>query len=111
MKSVKATGKSPRDADFLNHTSSVTEQFADYDAKQLAAMSVTSMIKTIAQMKNPRRGHDAQGRLKKVNIDASAEGYSNFMAPMRVRFPLHERLLSFKHAALAFLQPNNGTAF
>ncbi len=42
------------------------------------------MIKTIAQMKNPRRGHDAQGRLKEVNIDASAEGYSNFMAPMRM---------------------------
>ena len=35
-------------------------------------------------MRNPRRGHDAQGRLKKVRIDASAEGYSNYMAPMRI---------------------------
>lgn len=35
-------------------------------------------------MKNPRRGHDAQGRLKKVNLDWTAEGYSNFMAPMRM---------------------------
>ncbi len=42
------------------------------------------MIKFFAQMRNPRRGHDAQGRLKKVRIDASAEGYSNYMAPMRI---------------------------
>lgn len=35
-------------------------------------------------MKNPRRGHDAQGRLKKIHLDWTAEGYSNFMAPMRM---------------------------
>lgn len=40
------------------------------------------MIQTIAQMRNPRRGHDAQGRLKRVRIDKSTEGYSNFVAPM-----------------------------
>ncbi|KAK5561933.1 hypothetical protein LTR46_000738 [Exophiala xenobiotica] len=88
MKSAKAAGKPSHDTSTglpsLSHTSSITEAFADYDAKHLAATSVTSMIKTIAQMKNPRRGHDAQGRLKRVNIDASAEGYSNFMAPMRM---------------------------
>jgi len=82
---AKATGTTPSDADFLNHKSSVTEQFADYDPKDLAAMSVTAMIKTIAQMKNARRGHDAQGHLKKVKIDSSDEGYSNFMAPMRIQ--------------------------
>jgi hypothetical protein len=43
------------------------------------------MVKFIAQMKNPRRGHDAQGRLKRVRIDPTTEGYFNFMAPMRVR--------------------------
>ena len=85
VKSAKATGKPLTEADFLNHTSNVTEQFADYDPKHIAAMSVTAMIKTIAQMKNVRRGHDAQGRLKKINIDSSDEGYSNFMAPMRMR--------------------------
>ena len=40
------------------------------------------MITVLAQMKNLRKGHDAQGRLKKINIDASYEGYANFMAPM-----------------------------
>jgi hypothetical protein len=44
------------------------------------------MIKFIAQMKNPRRGHDAQGKLKKIHLDPSPEGYSNFMAPGRVRW-------------------------
>ena len=47
-------------------------------------LALTSMVKFIAQMKNPRRGHDAQGRLKKVNLHWTAEGYSNFMAPMRM---------------------------
>lgn len=43
------------------------------------------MVKTVAQMRNLRRGHDAQGKLKKVNLDSSYEGYSNFMAPMRMK--------------------------
>ena len=84
IEAARAGGSTPKDTDFLNHTSSVTERFADYNPKKLAAMSVTAMIKTIAQMKNARWGHDAQGRLKKVNLDSSAEGYSNFMAPMRI---------------------------
>jgi hypothetical protein len=44
----------------VDHKSGVTEQFADYNPKHLAAMSVTAMIKPVAQMKNARRGHDAQ---------------------------------------------------
>lgn len=43
------------------------------------------MIKVLAQMKNLRRGHDSQGRLKKINLDSSYEGYANFMAPGRMR--------------------------
>jgi hypothetical protein len=42
------------------------------------------MIKFVAQMKNPRRGHDAQGELKKINLDYTPEGYTNYMAPGRV---------------------------
>lgn len=42
------------------------------------------MIKFVAQMKNPRRGHDAQGKLKKIRLDSTPEGYANYMAPMRV---------------------------
>lgn len=74
----------PAETEFINHRSSITEQFADYDPKHLASLSVTLMIRTIAQMKNARRGHDAQGRLKKVKLDESNEGYANFMAPMRM---------------------------
>ena len=43
------------------------------------------MIKVLAQMKNLRRGHDAQGKLKKFKLDYSYEGYSNFVAPMRMK--------------------------
>jgi len=43
------------------------------------------MIKVFAQMRNARRGHDTQGRLKRVKLDASAEGYTNYMAPMRIQ--------------------------
>lgn len=43
------------------------------------------MIKVLAQMKNLRRGHDSQGRLKKINVDQTYEGYANFMAPMRMQ--------------------------
>lgn len=43
------------------------------------------MIGHTAKMTNLRRGHAAQGRLKKVRLDSSSEGYSNYMAPMRVK--------------------------
>ena len=43
------------------------------------------MVKVIAQMRNPRRGHDAQGKLKKVRLDRYNEGYANFLAPMRMK--------------------------
>ena len=36
-------------------------------------------------MQNARRGHDTQGQLKKVRLDSSNEGYSNYMAPMRMQ--------------------------
>lgn len=36
-------------------------------------------------MRDVRRGHDTQGRVKRVRLDASAEGYTNYMAPMRIQ--------------------------
>lgn len=48
-------------------------------------MSLAAMVRTVALMRNPRRGHDAQGKLKRVKFDSSAEGYSNYMAPMRMQ--------------------------
>lgn len=43
------------------------------------------MIIVAGQMKNLRRGHDAQSRLKKFNLDTSYEGYSNYMALGRMK--------------------------
>ena len=48
-------------------------------------MGFASMIKAAAQMKNLRRGRDTQGYLKRINLDSSSEGYSNFMAPLRMK--------------------------
>ena len=42
------------------------------------------MVKVLAQTTNLRRGHDTQGKLKKVSMDKNSEGYANFMAPIRV---------------------------
>ena len=84
MEKAKASNEPIPESEFLNRKSSITSQFADYDPKHLAALSVAAMIRTVAQMRNPRYGHDCQGRVKKINLDSSAEGYSNFMAPMRM---------------------------
>jgi len=70
---------------FLDHKFSFTDTFADYHPKHVADLGVTAMIKIFAQMKNARRGHDTQGRLKRVRLDASSEGYTNYMAPMRIQ--------------------------
>jgi hypothetical protein len=71
--------------DYLNYRSSFTQKFAEYHPKHIAVLGLTAMIKIVAQMKNARRGHDRQGRLKRIKLDASYEGYSNYMAPMRMR--------------------------
>ena len=84
INAAEAADKILSEAGFLNHKLSVTEIFADYDPKYIAAMSVTVMIKVIAQMKNVRGGHGAQDRVKKVNLDRLTEGYSNCMALMRI---------------------------
>lgn len=42
------------------------------------------MIKVLAQMKNLRRGHDTQGKLKHIRIPSSYETYATFMAPGRM---------------------------
>ena len=55
-----------------------------FNAKETVILGLTAMIKVLAQMKNLRRGHDTQGRLKKINIDQTYGGYANFMAPDRM---------------------------
>ncbi|KAG8527867.1 uncharacterized protein KY384_006783 [Bacidia gigantensis] len=61
-----------------------------YNPKDIAVLSLTAMIKTLAQLKDLRRGHDAQGQLKKITIDGSNEGYANFMAPGRLQQIRHD---------------------
>ena len=41
------------------------------------------MIKVLGQLKNLRRSHDTQGKLKRIRVDQTSEGYANFMALMR----------------------------
>jgi hypothetical protein len=69
---------------FLTSQLSIADKYGVFSPRRFATISLTSMIKFIAQMKNPRRGHDAQGRLKRIHLDSIAEGYANYMAPMRV---------------------------
>ena len=48
-------------------------------------MGLASMSKAATQMKILRRGSDAQGFLKRIDLDSSSEGYSNFVAPLRMK--------------------------
>jgi hypothetical protein len=81
----QSTQASADETDYLSYVSSFTEKFAPYHPKKTAALSLTALVRALAQMKNLRRGHDRQGRPKKVRIDGSYEGYSNYMAPMRIK--------------------------
>ncbi|KAI1179312.1 heme peroxidase [Nemania sp. FL0916] len=65
--------------------SSVLVDFTAYHPQHLSDYTVATMIRLVAQMRNPRRGHDTQGFVKKVRLDDTSEGYANFMAPMRLR--------------------------
>lgn len=70
--------------EFLTFQLSFAEKFGVFQPRRFAVLALTSMVKFFAQMKNARRGHDAQGQLKKITLGWTAEGYSNFMAPMRM---------------------------
>ena len=63
-------------------------------------MSLTSMIKAAAQMKNLRRGNDTQGYLKRIKLDSSSEGYSNFMAPLRMKMVEADAEYAREHSTL-----------
>ncbi|KAK3989229.1 heme peroxidase-domain-containing protein [Cladorrhinum sp. PSN332] len=59
------------ETEYLAYRSSFTEQFGSYHPKQVAALSLVTMIKVLAQLKNLRRGHDSQGRVKRIPLDSS----------------------------------------
>ncbi|KAL9069626.1 MAG: hypothetical protein Q9161_005425 [Pseudevernia consocians] len=67
--------------DYLTCGSSLSEGLVDFKAKEIAVLGLTAMIKVLAQVNNLRRGHDTQGKLKKINIDQTYEGDANSMAP------------------------------
>ncbi|KAH8651167.1 heme peroxidase-domain-containing protein, partial [Xylariales sp. PMI_506] len=79
------------EAKFLDYQSSFTDQYASYHPKHIAALSLTAMIKVLAQMKNLRRSHHDQGHLKKIKLDQSNASYSNYMAPLRLEQIKYER--------------------
>ena len=83
---------------FLTSQLSIADKFDVFQPRRFAVLALTKMVKFIAQMKNPRRGHDAQGRLKKIHLGWRAEGYSNFMAPKRTEWIAEQvKRLSDKH--------------
>ncbi|KAK8929096.1 hypothetical protein H634G_03383 [Metarhizium anisopliae BRIP 53293] len=70
--------------EFLTSQLNIADKYGVFSPRRFTTLSLVSMIKFVAQMKNPRRGHDAQGKLKKIRLDSTPEGYANYMAPMRV---------------------------
>ncbi|KAK6220812.1 hypothetical protein LQW54_001730 [Pestalotiopsis sp. IQ-011] len=68
----------------LHHRLGIADKHNVFSPKAFATLALTSMIKFVALMKNPRRGHGTQGRLKKILVDETQEGYANFMAPERM---------------------------
>lgn len=69
----------------MTYQPSFISKYAEYHPEHVAIMGLTSMVKVAAQMKNLRRGNNTQGFLKRINLDSSSEGYSNFIAPLRMK--------------------------
>ena len=74
----------------LNYASSLSAGLVHFNPKDIAVHGLTAMIKVMAQMKNLRRSHTAQGFVKKIEIDQTYEGYANFMAPGRMQVIAHD---------------------
>lgn len=99
---VEATSDKEK-VDFLTSQLNIADKYGVFVPRRFGSLSLTSMVKFIAQMKNPRRGHDAQGRLKKIHLDSTPEGYANYMAPMRVSWIKEQvKLLKEKEAQKIF---------
>ena len=75
--------KLPED-DHLAYGSCLSGGQVHFDARHFAGLGLTAMIKVLVQLKNLRRSHDTHGKLKRIRVDQTSEGYANFMALMRV---------------------------
>ena len=69
---------------FLTSQLSIAGKLGVFQPRRFAVLALSEMVKFIAQMRNPRRGHDTQGTPKRIHLGWIAEGYSNFMAPKRM---------------------------
>ncbi|KAK8017843.1 hypothetical protein PG993_014169 [Apiospora rasikravindrae] len=98
--------------EFLTSQLSIADKYGVFSPRRFATLSLTSMIRFVAQMKNPRRGHDAQGRLKRIPLDSTCEGYAHFMAPERVAW-IRQQVRGLKGAGKIWnddvLQPKTDT--
>lgn len=81
---AKDKNVAPVDFEEIAYPSNFTAGLDMYHSQELAVLSITAMVKTLAQLKNLRRGHDGQGKLKKIVQAPINEGYAAFMAPLRV---------------------------
>ncbi|KAK4160491.1 linoleate diol synthase [Cladorrhinum sp. PSN259] len=89
--------------EFLTSQLNIADKFRVFSPRHFATVSLTSMIRFIAQMQNARRGRDTQGRLKRIRLDKTPEGYANYMAPMRVAWIEQQvKLLEKKEATLIY---------
>ena len=88
--SDKAEGREIDKYGHLNYVSSLSKSLLHFNPKDIAVHGLTAMIKVVAQMKNLRRGHTAQGLVKKIEVDQTYEGYANFMAPGRMQMIAHD---------------------
>ncbi|CAF9938185.1 hypothetical protein IMSHALPRED_000701 [Imshaugia aleurites] len=59
--------------DHITYYPSLSEGLVNFKAEDTAILALTAEIKVLAQMKSLRRGHDTQGKLKKINIDQTYE--------------------------------------
>ena len=73
-------------SDFLDiaFPSRFTNVLSAWHPKDILIPSLTCMVKVLAQMKNLRRGHDTQGKLKQIRIPSLYEGYGEYMAEGRM---------------------------
>ncbi|KAK2025349.1 linoleate diol synthase [Colletotrichum zoysiae] len=79
-------GQEKKNLESLTKKLSIADKYAVFGPSRFTPLSQAQMIKFIALTRNTRRGPAAQGKLKRVHLEATAEGYANYMAPQRVEW-------------------------
>ncbi|KAK1977598.1 linoleate diol synthase [Colletotrichum cereale] len=72
--------------EFLTLQLSIADKYAVFSPRRFTPLSQAQMIKFISLTRNTRRGPAAQGELKHVHLEPTAEGYATYMAPERVKW-------------------------